>query len=151
MGFSVSGATAIVFLGAVIAFGSAYPAIVDSTEAISQAQGQQSDRMLEQQNSEITVETAEYYAGNDTLTANVSNSGTTALGVDEVDVLVNGTYRDRPEEATVEVVGNSGSEVWLPGEILRVKVTPTSATAGDELRLKLVTGPGVADATEVAT
>ncbi|WP_254830933.1 hypothetical protein [Haloglomus salinum] len=148
MGFSVSGATAIVFLGAVIAFGSAYPAVVDSTEAISQAQGQQSDRMLEQQNSELTVETATYYAGNDTLTANVSNSGTTALAVGEVDVLVNGTYRDG---ATVDVVGNSGSEVWLPGEVLRVEVSATPNTAGDELRLKLVTGPGVADATEVPT
>jgi flagellar protein FlaF len=148
MGFSVSGATAIVFLGAVIAFGSAYPAIVDSTEAISQAQGQQSDRMLEQQNSEITVETADYYAGNDTLAANVSNSGTTALAVGEVDVLVNGTYRDG---ATVDVVGNSGSEVWLPGEVLRVEVSATPGTAGAELRLKLVTGPGVADATEVPT
>jgi flagellar protein FlaF len=148
MGFSVSGATAIVFLGAVIAFGSAYPAIVDSTEAISQAQGQQSDRMLEQQNSELTVETATYYAGNDTLAANVSNSGTTALAVADVDVLVNGTYRDG---ATVDVVGNSGSEVWLPGEVLRVEVSATPNTAGDELRLKLVTGPGVADATEVPT
>ncbi len=148
MGFSVSGATAIVFLGAVIAFGSAYPAVVDSTEAISQAQGEQSDRILEQQNSEITVETAAYDAGNDTVTANVSNSGTTALAVADVDVLVNGTYRDG---ATVEVAGNGGSDVWLPGETLRVAVTGTSATAGDELRLKLVTGPGVADATEVAT
>ena len=148
MGFSVSGATAIVFLGAVIAFGSAYPAVVDSTEAISQAQGEQSDRILEQQNSDITVETAAYDAGNDTVTANVSNSGTTALAVADVDVLVNGSYRDG---ATVEVVGNGGSDVWLPGETLRVEVTGTSATAGDELRLKLVTGPGVADATEVAT
>ena len=148
MGFSVSGATAIVFLGAVIAFGSAYPAVVDSTEAIADAQGQQSDRILEQQNSEITVETADYDAGNDTVTANVSNSGTTALAVADVDVLVNGTYRDG---ATVEVVGNTETDVWLPGETLRVEVTPTSATAGDELRLKLVTGPGVADATEVAT
>jgi flagellar protein FlaF len=148
MGFSVSGATAIVFLGAVIAFGSAYPAVVDSTEAISQAQGQQSDRMLEQQNSELTVETATYYAGNDTLAANVSNSGTTALAVADVDVLVNGTYRDG---ATVDVVGNADSEVWLPGEVLRVEVSATPNTAGDELRLKLVTGPGVADATEVAT
>jgi flagellar protein FlaF len=148
MGFSVSGATAIVFLGAVIAFGSAYPAVVDSTEAISQAQGQQSDRMLEQQNSELTVETATYDADNDTLTANVSNSGTTALAVADVDVLVNGTYRDG---ATVDVVGNSGSEVWLPGEVLRVEVSATPGAAGDELRLKLVTGPGVADATEVPT
>ena len=148
MGFSVSGATAIVFLGAVIAFGSAYPAVVDSTEAISQAQGEQSDRILEQQNSEITVETAAYDAGNDTVTATVSNSGTTALAVADVDVLVNGTYRDG---ATVEVVGNTETDVWLPGETLRVAVTGTSATAGDELRLKLVTGPGVADATEVAT
>ena len=148
MGFSVSGATAIVFLGAVIAFGSAYPAVVDSTEAIADAQGEQSDRILEQQNSEITVETAAYDAGNDTVTANVSNSGTTALAVADVDVLVNGTYRDG---ATVEVVGNTETDVWLPGETLRVEVSATPNTAGDELRLKLVTGPGVADATEVAT
>jgi flagellar protein FlaF len=148
MGFSVSGATAIVFLGAVIAFGSAYPAVVDSTEAISQAQGQQSDRMLEQQNAEITVVTTDYYAGNDTVTANVTNSGTTALAVADVDVLVNGSYR---EGATVEVVGSPGSDVWLPGETVRVKASPTSATAGDELRVKLVTGPGVSDAAEVPT
>lgn len=144
MGFSVSGATAIVFLGAVIAFGSAYPAVVDSTEAIADAQGEQSDRMLEQQNTEITVQSTSYNATNDTLVATVANNGTTALAVNDTDVLVDGVYR---ESATVEVVGATDSEVWLPGEVLRVRYN-TTTTPG---RIKIVSGPGVADATGVAT
>lgn len=148
MGFSVSGATAIVFLGAVIAFGSAYPVIVDSTEAIADAQGQQSDRMLEQQNSDISVLTTTYNRSNDTLTATVANNGTTALTVGDVDILVNGTYR---EAATVEVVDAPDSDVWLAGETVRVQVSVTPATDGNTVRLKVVTGPGVADATGVTT
>jgi flagellar protein FlaF len=145
MGFSISGATAIVFLGVVIAFGSAYPAIVDSTEAVSGAQGQQSDRLLERQNSDITVLAASYNRSNDTLAATVANNGTTALAVDAVDILVNGTYR---EDATVEVVDATDSTVWLSGETVRVTVPVTPATDGDTVRFKIVTGPGVAD-TEV--
>jgi flagellar protein FlaF len=148
MGFSISGATAIVFLGVVIAFGSAYPAIVDSTEAVSGAQGQQSDRLLERQNSDITVLAASYNRSNDTLAATVANNGTTALAVDAVDILVNGTYR---EDATVEVVDATDSTVWLSGETVRVTVPVTPATDGDTVRFKIVTGPGVADATGVRT
>lgn len=144
MGFSVSGATAIVFLGAVIAFGSAYPAVVDSTEAIADAQGQQSDRMLEQQNTEITVQSARYTATNDTLVATVANNGTTALAVNDTDVLVDGVYRG---SATVEVVNATESDVWLPGDVLRVRYGTTTAPG----RIKIVSGPGVADATGVTT
>lgn len=149
MGFSVSGATAIIFLGAIIAFGSMYPAAVDSAEQVSEAQAKQSDRLLDQQNSEVTILSGSYNSSTDTLTAEVANNGTTALAVGDVDVLVNGTYR---EDATVDVVGNAGSKLWLPGETVEVTVTPVTPTApGNELRLKVVSGPGVADATEVAT
>jgi flagellar protein FlaF len=123
--------------------------MVDSTETVSEAQAEQADRLLERQNSEVTVLAANYNASNDTLTATVANNGTAALAVGDVDILVNGTYR---EDATVAVVGSPDSELWLPGETLEVTVSPVTPTnPGNRLRLKLVTGPGVADATEVAT
>jgi flagellar protein FlaF len=149
MGFSVSGATAIVFLGAVIAFGSMYPAAVDSAEQVSTAQAEQSDRLLERQNTELSVLAGRYHAGNDTLTARVANNGTTALAVADVDVLVDGGYR---ENATVVAAGSADSALWLPGETVTVTVEGvTPASPGEPLRVKLVTGSGVADATEVAS
>lgn len=145
MGFSVSGSVAIVSIGVLVAFGVMFPTVVDSNHQISEAQSTQSDRILEQQNTEIHINDSRYDGTN--LTVDVVNEGTAALGVAATDVIVDGEYVE-PDVTTVyrspnETTGDASTDVWLSGEVLEVVVA-----VDDPARVKIVTENGVADATE---
>jgi flagellar protein FlaF len=142
LGFSVSGSAAIVFVGIFLAFSSAYTASANGFERVTDAKSAVDEEALERQNTALSLTNATYDAGTDTLTVEAVNEGTTTLDVEAVDLLVDNAYRD--DFATRTVDGDDSTDLWLPGERLRLEVNASSQPS----RVKIVTGPGVA-ATEV--
>ncbi|WP_313692670.1 hypothetical protein [Halorarum halobium] len=123
MGLSVSASTAVVFLGLFIAAGTFYPAVANGAELVTDAQHAANDRALDQQNTDITVTNATYDDAADTLVVNATNDGSTALDVDEVDLLADNAYRS----TNVSVEGDDATGVWLPGETASFEADLTPA------------------------
>jgi len=140
LGFSVSGSAAIIFVGIFLAFSSAYTASANGFERVTDAKSAVDEEALERQNTALTVTNATYDAGNDTLTVEAVNEGTTALEIGAVDLIVDNAYRDDFTARTVG--GDNSTALWLPGERLHLEVNATTRPT----RVKLVSGPGVADA-----
>jgi flagellar protein FlaF len=136
MGFSVSGSAAIIFVGLFLGFGMFYTATTNSMEVVTEAQDDQTDDRLEQANTKINVTSATWASGQ--LTVDVTNNGTTTLEISEVDVLADNTYLT---EATTDIGGDTGTDVWLPGEELTVTTTELGSSP---TQVKVITGPGVA-------
>jgi len=148
MGFSVSGATVVLFLGAFISFGIVYTAANDGFEQVHGALEDEADDELTRQNTEIAfADAAVANAGGDLyLNVTENNTGATALSVDDTDILVDGSYTNLTSDrtVTVEVEDDTETDLWLPGETLHVNVS----VAAQPTQVKVVSGPGVAD-TEV--
>ncbi|WP_436929776.1 fla cluster protein FlaF [Halosimplex halobium] len=142
MGFSVSGSAALVFAGLLIAFGMWHGAASDSFERVSEARSDRADRLLDQQNTAITL-AATYVDG--TLTVEATNDGSTALSLNRTDILVDNEYEtDWRANATVD--GDEETYLWLPGEQLTVEITTGSTPS----RVKLATEDGVSGTEVVA-
>lgn len=145
MGFSVSGSVAIISIGVLVAFGVMFPAVIDSSQQVSEAQSTQSERILDQQNTEIHINDTTYDGEN--LTVAVVNEGTVSLNVEQTDVIVDGEYHS-PNVTTVYrtknmTQGNTDTRIWLSGEVLELVV----AVDSDPRRVKIVTETGVSEAT----
>jgi len=138
LGFSVSGSAAIVFVGIFLAFSTAYTASANGFERVSDATSAVDEESLERQNTALSIANTTYDAGNDTLSVNVTNEGTTALSVNATDLLVDNTYRD--DYTVRRVAGDNSTDLWLPGERLHLEVSASSQPT----RVKIVSGPGVA-------
>lgn len=146
MGFSVSGAAAIIFLSMFIAFGTLYTATDNSFERVIDAQDDRTEQTLETKNTAINVTNASYNASADELTINATNTGATTLSLNESTILIDNTFQEAWEtNATVD--GNSGTDLWLPGETLSVTISLSSEPA----YVQIVTEIGVAGSAEVAT
>jgi flagellar protein FlaF len=145
MGFSVSGATVVISIGLLVSAATLYPALDRYGERRVEAVDGDHERALDRQNTALGAPNATYDPDAERLVVTVENTGTTGLDVDRVDLLVDGRYRT-VSAANVTVDGDADTATWLPGERLRVAVDqPTTPT-----RVKVVTGPGVAVAAEVA-
>ncbi|WP_367996556.1 fla cluster protein FlaF [Haloferax volcanii] len=145
MGFSVSGSTAIIFLGVLIATGTLYTATSNASENVLEAQDADAERALERTNTDIAVTNATYDTNNTSLTVNLTNVGSETLSVSETTLLVDNAYVDVPS-ANASVDGDAGTDLWYAGENLSfvVDADPTPE------RVKVVTGSGVA-ATEAVS
>lgn len=145
MGFSVSGAAAIIFAGMFIAFGMFYTATSDRFERVNEARDERVERALDQANTDLEITDARYNATSDTVTVSVNNTGAATLSVDETDFLLDNDLRT--DYTLQEVAGQADTTVWLSGENYTVQFA--APTAPD--RIKVVSGSGVADVTtEVA-
>ncbi len=139
MGFSVSGATAIIFLAMFISFGMFYSAAYNGFERVNDARNAQSEHVLKQENTALNITTVNYSAGY--LNVTVNNTGSTTLKINDTDVLVDGVYPSASNITARDVDGNSDTELWLPGETLHYRINVSTAPK----RVKIVTGPGPAD------
>jgi len=138
VGFSTSGATAIVFVGVLVAAGIAYPVFQTAQEQRRDAIADRDDRQLELRNTAIEVASWSYNeSGDDNFTMSVNNTGSTTLSVPETDLLIDGVYRDA---YATSVDGDAGRELWQPGETLTVEVSTTRPD-----RAKVVTEHGIAE------
>jgi flagellar protein FlaF len=144
VGFSVSGSAAIVFIGLIVAAGIAIPSAVGSFESMASAQGDQTDRGVEALNTAIEIENASHNATDGELDVRLRNTGSTTLSVNKTSVLVDGTVPPAGD-VTTDVEGDTGAELWLPGETLNVTV----GNIADPGRVKVVTGNGIAETAEV--
>ena len=143
MGFGVSGSTAIIFLGVLIATGTLYTATSNATENVLEAQDADSELALERKNTAITVANATYDSGSSTLTVNVTNTGAQTLEVDETTVLVDNEYA---APVTTSVDGSQATNLWPSGGNLTIEVSNETQPG----RVKVVTGTGVAATGDVS-
>ncbi|MFB6081567.1 MAG: fla cluster protein FlaF [Halanaeroarchaeum sp.] len=151
MGFSVSASTAIVFIAAFVSVGILYSAAYNGFEQVNDATAIKQEAGLEQQNTAINITevTHDTTSTTDYVNVTVANVGTTALSVHDTDVLLNGTYQSTYVNRTVTTdsgtvaAGGDGTDLWLPGEELTVSI---HRNMSEPIHVKVVTGPGVADA-----
>jgi flagellar protein FlaF len=141
MGFGVSGATAIIFLGLFIAAGTVLTTTSATVERIDEAQDERQERLLDRRNTEITVTNAVYNNTTGTLNLSVANRGSTTLSVNGTTVLVDNAYNST---ATATVEGNADTDLWEPGETMRL-----NASMAEPTRVKVISEFGVADASTV--
>ena len=99
MGFSVSGAVAVVFVGLLVSAATLYPAVDRASERRADAVDARNERALERQNTAISLVNATYNTSQGTLTVTVENTGASTLDVRAVDLLV--------ERLDAAVVGSS--------------------------------------------
>jgi len=135
MGFSVSASAAVIFLAAFLAFGTLYTTASNGYDQVQGARHAAAERALAQSNTAIRLDNATYGSGRVSL--NVTNTGTTALSVNDTDVVLDNALAVSP---ATDVNGDATTDVWLPGETLHVVVTVSSKPT----RVKVVTGNGVA-------
>jgi flagellar protein FlaF len=146
MGFSVSGAAAIIFATMFLTFGMWFTASANSFERVTEAENARSDTVLETQNTAISIANVTYNETNDELTVAVNNTGAAQLSVASTDLLVDGQYQTGWEDTAT--VAGTDTRLWLSGETLTMTVTVTTPEVPS--RIKVTTENGVsATTTEV--
>lgn len=147
MGFSVSGSLVIVLLGLFIAAGAFYGSLSNTMERVSDAREDRDAAAERLRHTDVAIGTVTVLSEADCdveITAN--NTGDTDLSVDRTDLLLDNEYRTG-WRAGATVDGDGGTDLWLPGETLRIELS-NLVSAPD--RIRLVSGPGVADVAEVS-
>ncbi len=140
MGFSVSAASVVVFIGVLISVSLLYTTAANNAEVLTEARTDAQERALEQRNTAFDVTNVSYDGS--TLVVNATNTGSTTLSVDDTDVVVDNRFE--PGIVTKVAGGDPTSTLWVPGERLRIEVS--IGTEPD--RVTVVAGPGVRE-TEV--
>lgn len=141
MGFSTSGAAAIIFVGLLVATTIAFPALESAYDARASAMDDRDQRALDVRNTDIVVDP--HADGDGDLVVNVTSTGSTTLSVDATDLLIDGDYYDvLGDDPSTTVEGAADRETYQPGETLTIE---TDATADDVERVKVVTEYGVAE------
>jgi len=125
MGFSVSGATAVIFVAGLIGFGLFYTASSNATAAVTESREQANERALERMNIAIDLGDTVYNDSNGDLSVAVNNTGSRTLSVDDTDLIVDNEYVTSPETS---VDGDATTDLWLPGERLWLNTTVTDPT-----------------------
>jgi flagellar protein FlaF len=140
MGFSVSGATALLLVAFLLSFGAFYTASTGAFSQVQDAQTDQTDRTVETINTEIGIDSATYNeSGDQNLNITVNNTGASTLQLNDTSLLVDGNYvSDWQDAASID--GDSSSYLWLPQETLNISVSRSP----DPQRVKIVTEFGVA-------
>jgi flagellar protein FlaF len=146
MGFSVSGATAILFAATLIAFGMWHSAATDSFERVSEAKQDRADDALAEGNTDVAI-TRAFHDGSGTLEVDVENRGATALSLNGTDVVVDNEYRSG-WQGDARIDGSAvKTDLWLPGETVTIVIDSISTPD----RVKVTTERGVSDTSEVTT
>lgn len=144
MGFSVSGAAAIIFATLFVTFGMWFTATSNSFEEVTDAEKDRTDEVLETRNTEIEIVATSYDATANEVTVQVNNTGAEQLALEGTDLIVDGEYRTGWQDgATVD--GNPDTRLWLSGE--QLTITVTADTEPD--RVKVTAENGVSDTSGV--
>lgn len=139
MGFSTSGAIAVIFIAILLSLGVLVPSVDGAYERVAHAADEEDERALAVTNTAIQIVATDYKPGQDELTVEVDNEGSRTIDVEHTTLLVDGVYVT-PDNTTVD--GEAGRTVWAPGERLTFTV---QGYTSDPNRVKVVTGNGVAD------
>lgn len=146
MGFSVSGAAAILLLASFIVFSIGFTAAANGLQTVSDAQEANARQDVAQANTAIAIEdvTATPDGAGE---IQVANTGTQELSVEAVTVFVAGEVVP-PTAVTTTVNGVSDTDVWAPGDTLTLQLSAGTVSDGD--RVVVVTEHGIAASTTVA-
>ena len=152
MGFSVSGATALLLIAFLISFGAFYTASTGAVDQVQDAQVDQTDRSIETLNTEIEIvsdETSYNETGDWELTVVARNTGASTLQVDDLSLLVDGKYISFDSD-DVGLSEPEGDSLWIPQQRLEITIDiETTDELNDEdfddrVTIKLVTEHGIA-------
>lgn len=150
MGFSVSGATALLFVAFLISFGTFYTATMGAVEQVQEAQVDTQDNSLATLNTEISILSAEYSGNDGELTVVANNTGAEPLQPTELSLLVDGEYTAFGQ-ANISINDSPEDELWAPQQQLTITVgdndLPITPTGGETV--KLVTENAVADTAQI--
>lgn len=146
MGFSVSGATALLLVAFLIAFGAFYSATTGAVDQVQDAQVDQQDRNIEALNTEFEIDVAEYDDTEEELTIRANNTGATVIDTRELSLLVDGELTTFDED-DVELENPDGNEIWIEQQtlVLTIDDSDLADTPEDGETVKLVTDTGIAD------
>lgn len=123
--------TLILFLGIIIALGVLFPAFSSFAESVSESIDTQIDTNREIQNTRIDINATKE---NNDLVIDVNNTGTEAIFLEDVTILLDGEVR-QPDIATVD---GSGKDIFYAGERLLVEFEDESAN-----RVKVIVQKGI--------
>lgn len=150
MGFSVSGATALLFVAFLISFGTFYTATMGAVEQVQEAQVDKQDNSLATLNTEINILSAEYSGNDGELTVVANNTGAEPLQPTELSLLVDGEYTAFGQ-TNISISDSPEDELWAPQQQLTITVgdndLPITPTGGETV--KLVTENAVADTAQI--
>jgi flagellar protein FlaF len=144
MGFGVSGSTAVIFLGVLIASGTLYTTTAGTVERVTEARNAEGEELLDRRNTVIDVTAVVYNTSSGTLTLTVANDGTNTLSVEDTSLLVDNEYV-RPDSTAVD--GDTATDVWAPDGRLEFGVNVNATTLDASTppdRVKVVAENGVA-------
>lgn len=118
MGLSVSGGSAIIFIGLVVVFGLMFGALDQYQQDIGGSYQHLEDTALAIKSSSISILDVDEANG----TFRLINDGRISLSTYSLDVLLNGVLVEK-EDVTVTVIGHEGSQLLLPGEIAKISLS----------------------------
>lgn len=139
MGFSVSGATAVILVAFLISFGAFYTAATGTFDQIQDAQTEQTETNIDVINTDIEIGSAVYNSTEDELVILANNTGATTVELENTDLLVDGELVDDWRD-DAEVDGESERTLWLPQQTLEITIDSEE----EPERVKLVTEHGIA-------
>jgi len=147
MGFSVSGSLVVVMLGLFIAAGTVYGTLSNTMESVSDAREDRDAAADRLRHTDVEIDGASVLSEADCdIEVTATNTGDTELALDRTDFLFDNEYRTG-WQANATVDGDNGTDLWLPGETLSAEFADLVAAPE---RIRLVSGPGVADLREVS-
>ena len=145
MGFGVSGSTAVIFLGVLIASGTLYTTTAGTAEQVTEARDTEGEELLDRRNTVIDVTAVVYNTSSGTLTLTVANNGSTTLSVEDTSLLVDNEYV-RPDSTAVD--GDPDTDIWAPDRAVEFGVNADTTSGLDASttpdRVKVVAENGVA-------
>ena len=141
-GISTPASLLIIFVGLFVAMSGLYTVAANTAEDVSAAT--QAEASHQRAVTATGVEIANATWNGTALTVTVNNTGERTLSASETDLVVDGRYVSG-DQLDRRVEGAS-TDIWGPGEQLVVETTQPSSA----VRVKFVTGLGVADTAEVS-
>lgn len=143
MGFSVSGATALLLVAFLISFGAFYTAATGTFDQIQDAQVDQVDQNIEAINTNIDIGSATYNeSGNNELVIVANNTGASSVSLSDTDLLIDGEYT-MDWQPTARIDGDADRGLWVPQSQLEITVD-FDAEGDDPEQVRLVTIHGIA-------
>lgn len=115
MGLSVSGGSAIIFIGMVVVFGLMFGALDQYQQDMASSYQQIEETALRIRSTSIVI--LDLDVDNGTFT--IMNDGQATIRTDSMDIILNGTLLDRAQ-FTFVIEGSEGSGLLLPGDVAEV-------------------------------
>lgn len=134
MGMSVSVATAIIFIAAIISAGSLISTFDEIGDSWTDVRRDSLDRETTMSQTDIDILSID--RGNGTM--EIMNTGRSTLYPNMLDVLLDGVWSN-DRISSMEIVGHADSHIWLPGDVLEIRFS-TDLT---DTSIKIITSNGI--------